>query len=49
MTLPDLSDATKNPRAMGSTPWGDEAGEKMDSQADAGSDRVPDGDDPEPA
>ncbi len=35
-TRPDFGDVTGNPRGMGSTLWGDEAGEKMDDFAAQG-------------
>jgi hypothetical protein len=36
ISRPDFSDTVNNPRAMGSLPWGDEAGEKMDDFAAQG-------------
>ena len=45
LTQPALgADPTTNPRAMGTTPWGDEPGEKMDDYAAAGTYRTPTGD-----
>ncbi len=37
VTRPDLTDPVGNPRAMGTTLWGDEPGEKMDDFAASGS------------
>ncbi len=42
VTRPDFSDPTNNPRAMGTTLWGDQSGEKMDDYG--GKYKTPNGD-----
>jgi len=44
ITRPDFADPTRNPRAMGTTLWGDEPGEKLDDYTGAGTYRTPGGD-----
>jgi predicted CXXCH cytochrome family protein len=44
VTRPDFSDPTTNARAVGTTLWGDEPGEKLDDYAGSGTYRTPNGD-----